>query len=164
MEELVSAAKEFEVDRDLHGDLDTLQAFLAHAALESGETQAGAWSDCVHLMTLHSAKGLEFPTVFLVGMEEGLFPHQRSSGDLGQLEEERRLCYVGFTRAMKRLFLSYVCSRRIAGYQRSQLPSRFLYEVPSQLLNQTVDDYGSYDNNRLDDVTYDEEDTYRYPI
>ncbi len=104
MEELVSAAREFEVGDDEElAEMDALSAFLAHAALESGETQASESSDCVHLMTLHSAKGLEFPVVFLVGMEEGLFPHQRSSEDLIQLEEERRLCYVGITRAKKNL-------------------------------------------------------------
>jgi DNA helicase-2/ATP-dependent DNA helicase PcrA len=136
MEELVSAAKEFEVDRDLHGDLDTLQAFLAHAALESGETQADAWSDCVHLMTLHSAKGLEFPTVFLVGMEEGLFPHQRSSGDLGQLEEERRLCYVGITRARDRVTLTHAQHRRMHGTDYYPHPSRFIGELPAGLLEE----------------------------
>ncbi|MEM7304886.1 MAG: DNA helicase II, partial [Pseudomonadota bacterium] len=103
LEELVNASSEFVVgdDEELQ-EMDTLSAFLAHAALESGETQADAYTDCVHMMTLHSAKGLEFPEVYLVGMEEGLFPHQRSSEDLTQLEEERRLCYVGITRAMKK--------------------------------------------------------------
>ena len=136
MEELVNAAKEFEVDGDLHGDLDPLQAFLAHAALESGETQADAWSDSVHLMTLHSAKGLEFPTVYLVGMEEGLFPHQRSSGDLGQLEEERRLCYVGITRARKRVILTYAQHRRLHGADYYPQASRFIAELPAQLLEE----------------------------
>jgi len=136
MEELVSAAREFEVDRDVHGDLDPLQAFLAHAALESGETQADAWSDSVHLMTLHSAKGLEFPTVYLVGVEEGLFPHQRSSGDLGQLEEERRLCYVGITRARKRVILTYAQHRRLHGADYYPQPSRFIRELPADLLEE----------------------------
>ncbi|HEY7840397.1 MAG TPA: UvrD-helicase domain-containing protein, partial [Gammaproteobacteria bacterium] len=92
LDELIGAARDFEVNPDVHGDLPPLQAFLAHAALESGDTQADAFADGVQLMTLHSAKGLEFRSVFLVGMEEGLFPHQHSSRDAGQLEEERRLC------------------------------------------------------------------------
>ncbi|MGH8459118.1 MAG: 3'-5' exonuclease, partial [Nevskiales bacterium] len=102
LEELANAARGF--DYEVAGDdaeeaLDPLTAFLSHAALEAGETQGEAGSDCVQLMTLHSAKGLEFPVVFLVGLEEGLFPHQRSIEDLSGLEEERRLCYVGMTRA-----------------------------------------------------------------
>lgn len=134
MEELVNAAKEFEVDRDLHGDIEPLQAFLAHAALESGETQADPWSDCVHLMTLHSAKGLEFPGVFMVGMEEGLFPHQRSSGDVVQLEEERRLCYVGITRARSTLTLTYAQHRRLHGAEYYPQASRFIGELPSNVI------------------------------
>ena len=134
MEELVNAAKEFEVDRDLHGDIEPLQAFLAHAALESGETQADQWADCVHLMTLHSAKGLEFPGVFMVGMEEGLFPHQRSSGDAVQLEEERRLCYVGITRARRNLTLTYAQHRRLHGAEYYPQPSRFISELPSDVV------------------------------
>jgi DNA helicase-2/ATP-dependent DNA helicase PcrA len=136
MEELISAAREFEVDRDLHGDLDPLQAFLAHAALESGITQADAWSDSVHLMTLHSAKGLEFSTVYLVGVEEGLFPHQRSSGDLGQLEEERRLCYVGITRAQRRVILTHAQHRRMHGADYYPQPSRFISELPPDLVEE----------------------------
>ena len=115
MEELVTAAGEFNAeDEELEG-MEPLQAFLAHAALESGETQADAHSDCVNLMTLHSAKGLEFPNVFMVGMEEGLFPHQRSMEDLSQLEEERRLCYVWITRAEKALTMTYTQHRRLHG-------------------------------------------------
>ena len=97
LEELVSAARGFEPEG--RRGLPPLQAFLAHAVLESGEGQAEAWEDCVQMMTLHSAKGLEFPVVFMCGMEDGLFPHQRSLNDLDGLEEERRLCYVGMTRA-----------------------------------------------------------------
>ena len=136
LEELVTAAKEFEVNKEIHGDIEPLPAFLSHAALESGETQADAYSDFVHLMTLHSAKGLEFPHVYLVGMEEGLFPHQRSSEDLVQLEEERRLCYVGITRAQRRLTLSYAQHRRLHGSEYYPQPSRFLRELPAQLLNE----------------------------
>ncbi len=136
LEELVTAAGEFEIgdDEELQ-EMDALSAFLAHAALESGETQASDSSDCVHMMTLHSAKGLEFPDVFLVGMEEGLFPHQRSSEDLIQLEEERRLCYVGITRAQKKLILTHAQHRRLHGSDYYPQPSRFIDEIPSELLN-----------------------------
>jgi DNA helicase II / ATP-dependent DNA helicase PcrA len=103
LDELVSAARGFTPEGS---ELPPLEAFLAHAALEAGEGQADAWEDCVQMMTLHSAKGLEFPLVFLAGMEEGLFPHQRSFADLEGLEEERRLCYVGMTRAIRQLYLS----------------------------------------------------------
>ena len=107
LQELVTAARQFEptLGAELDEDADPLATFLAHAALEAGEVQAGEWDDCDHLMTLHAAKGLEFPNVFLCGLEEGLFPHQRSSEDPTQLEEERRLCYVGMTRAKQRLYL-----------------------------------------------------------
>ncbi len=136
MEELVSAAGEFNAeDEELEG-MEPLQAFLAHAALESGETQADAHSDCVNLMTLHSAKGLEFPNVYLVGMEEGLFPHQRSMGDLTQLEEERRLCYVGITRAEKALTITYTQHRRLHGQDYYPQPSRFINELPAELINE----------------------------
>lgn len=136
MEELVTAAGEFEVGDDEElAEMDTLSAFLSHAALESGETQAGESSDCVHMMTLHSAKGLEFNDVYLVGMEEGLFPHQRSSEDLIQLEEERRLCYVGITRAQKNLTLTHAQHRRLHGSDYYPTPSRFIDEIPSELLS-----------------------------
>ncbi|MCH8262944.1 MAG: DNA helicase II [Proteobacteria bacterium] len=136
IEELVSAAGEFNAeDEELEG-MEPLQAFLAHAALESGETQADAHSDCVNLMTLHSAKGLEFPNVYLVGMEEGLFPHQRSSEDLTQLEEERRLCYVGITRAEKALTMTYTQHRRLHGQDYYPQPSRFINEIPAELINE----------------------------
>ena len=136
LEELVSASREFEIDDDEESaEMDSLSAFLAHAALESGETQSGDSSDCVHMMTLHSAKGLEFPEVFLVGMEEGLFPHQRSSEDLMQLEEERRLCYVGITRARKKLTLTYAQRRRLHGSDYYPQASRFIDEIPGELLS-----------------------------
>jgi DNA helicase-2/ATP-dependent DNA helicase PcrA len=92
------------------------QSFLSHAALEAGETQGESWDDCVQLMTMHSAKGLEFPLVFIAGMEDGLFPHQRSVEEAGGgLEEERRLCYVGMTRAREQLYLTYAEIRRMHG-------------------------------------------------
>jgi DNA helicase-2/ATP-dependent DNA helicase PcrA len=113
-----------------------MAAFLAHASLEAGEGQADAWEDCVQLMTLHSAKGLEFPLVFICGMEDGLFPHQRSIGDINGLEEERRLCYVGTTRAMQTLYLTYAEQRRLHGVDSYGIPSRFLSELPQELIEE----------------------------
>ncbi len=136
LEELVTAARDFEAPDPLHEGLTPMQAFLAHAALESGEGQADAHEDSVQLMTLHSAKGLEFPLVFLVGMEEGLFPHSRSSDDPAQLEEERRLCYVGITRARERVVLTHAESRRLHGNDLYPRPSRFLSELPGELIEE----------------------------
>jgi len=130
--ELVSAARGFEPE----GDLPALQSFLAHAVLESGEGQGDAWEDCVQMMTLHTAKGLEFPLVLLAGMEDGLFPHQRSVNDLAGLEEERRLCYVGMTRAMKQLYFTYAEQRRLHGVDSYNSPSRFLQELPAALIEE----------------------------
>jgi len=134
LEELVSAAKGFEYHNDEDMDMDVLTAFLTHAALEAGEGQAEAWEDCVQLMTLHSAKGLEFPLVFMCGMEDGLFPHQRSSEEPGRLQEERRLCYVGITRAREQLVLSYAERRRLYGREHYPMPSNFIGEIPTQYL------------------------------
>ncbi|MGD2055460.1 MAG: DNA helicase II [Gammaproteobacteria bacterium] len=131
LRELVNAAREFAVGDQT--ELDPLAEFLSHAALEAGEGQAGAWEDCVQLMTLHSAKGLEFPQVFLCGMEEGLFPHQRSVEEPGRLEEERRLCYVGITRARRRVVLTCAERRRLYGSETYCLPSRFIGEIPEEL-------------------------------
>jgi DNA helicase-2/ATP-dependent DNA helicase PcrA len=140
LEELVSAAKtfSFETERDQTESLSPLDAFLAHAVLESGEGQGNAWEDCVQMMTLHSAKGLEFPLVFMCGMEEGLFPSQRSaaSDESGRLEEERRLCYVGITRARQQLVLSYAESRRLYKEEVHPLPSRFIGEIPPELMQE----------------------------
>jgi len=133
LEELVSAARGFTPEDRA---LPPLEAFLAHAALEAGEGQADAWQDCVQMMTLHAAKGLEFPVVFLAGMEEGLFPHQRSSADLAGLEEERRLCYVGMTRAMRALYLSYAEQRRLHGVDSYGQVSRFVREIPEELIEE----------------------------
>jgi ATP-dependent DNA helicase UvrD/PcrA len=133
LEELVSAARGFAPESR---ELPPLEAFLAHAALESGEGQADEWEDCVQMMTLHAAKGLEFPVVFLSGMEEGLFPHQRSIGDLAGLEEERRLCYVGMTRAMRSLYLSYAEQRRLHGIDSYGQVSRFVREIPEELIEE----------------------------
>lgn len=133
LEELVSAARGFHSQNE---DLAPLDEFLSHAALEAGEGQADAWEDCVQLMTLHSAKGLEFPLVFMCGMEDGLFPHQRSVNDPGGLEEERRLCYVGITRAMRELIICYAEQRRLHGTDNYALPSRFISEIPREYVEE----------------------------
>jgi DNA helicase-2/ATP-dependent DNA helicase PcrA len=135
LDELVSAARGF-TPEGVEGELPPLESFLAHAVLESGEGQGGAWEDCVQMMTLHTAKGLEFPMVFLCGMEDGLFPHQRSLNDIDGLEEERRLCYVGMTRAMKQLFLTYAEQRRLHGVDSYGAPSRFIKETPEELIEE----------------------------
>ena len=132
----MTAARQFVFDDAEEGSRDPLTAFLSHAALEAGEEQGGEWEDCVNLMTLHSAKGLEFPVVFLCGLEEGLFPHGRSSDDPGKLEEERRLCYVGMTRAKRKLCMSYAESRRLHGADVYPMPSRFLRELPPERIEQ----------------------------
>ncbi|HEX4970426.1 MAG TPA: DNA helicase II [Steroidobacteraceae bacterium] len=134
LNELVSAARGYEPDSE--AQVTPLASFLAHAVLESGEEQADAWEDCVQMMTLHSAKGLEFPVVFLCGMEDGLFPHTRSTIDIDGLEEERRLCYVGTTRAMKQLYLTYAEQRRLHGVDSYGTPSRFIREIPAELLEE----------------------------
>jgi DNA helicase-2/ATP-dependent DNA helicase PcrA len=152
LEELVNAARGFAdgnearaaghgwpgggLEYDAADGLDPLSAFLAHAALEAGEGEANAWEDAVQLMSLHSAKGLEFPLVFLTGLEEGLFPHQRSLTEEGRLEEERRLCYVGMTRARERLVLTLAELRRLHGSEHYTSPSRFLGEIPSELIEE----------------------------
>jgi DNA helicase-2/ATP-dependent DNA helicase PcrA len=133
LEELVSAARGFEPE---DGDMSPLMAVLAHAGLESGEGQAEEWEDCVQMMTLHTAKGLEFPVVFLCGLEDGLFPHQRSIADQQGLEEERRLCYVGTTRAMRQLYLTYAEQRRMHGVDSYGAPSRFIAEIPAELVEE----------------------------
>ena len=130
LDELINATRTFERPEEAE-DMSLLDAFLSHAALEAGDNQADEWEDCVQLMTLHSAKGLEFPVVFMVGMEEGLFPGQKSSDDPSRLAEERRLCYVGMTRACKKLYLMHTESRFLYGQEMSPSPSRFLKEIPA---------------------------------
>jgi DNA helicase II / ATP-dependent DNA helicase PcrA len=134
--ELVSAARGFTPETEAESELSPLESFLAHAVLESGEGQADPYDDCVQMMTLHSAKGLEFPVVFLAGMEDGLFPHQRSVADLAGLEEERRLCYVGATRAMRQLYVTYAEQRRLYGVDTYGQPSRFINELPPELVEE----------------------------
>jgi len=137
LDELVSVASRFRRgDDEEAAALTELVAFLSYAALEAGEGQAQAGADGVQLMTLHSAKGLEFPLVFLVGLEEGLFPNMRSAEEPGRMAEERRLAYVGITRARQQLVLSHAESRRIHGSDMYGLPSRFLREIPKPLLRE----------------------------
>lgn len=130
LEELVSATREF-IKPDEADEMSDLTAFLTHASLEAGEAQASPHQDYVELMTLHSAKGLEFPRVFIVGVEEGLFPSTMSF-DEGRLQEERRLAYVGITRAKKKLTISYAESRRLYGKEERHIPSRFIAELPEE--------------------------------
>ncbi len=133
LRELVNAARQFSLALGAEDEGSTpLEAFLVNAALEAGETQAGEDEDSVQLMTLHAAKGLEFPLVFMVGMEEGLFPSLQSLEDGARLEEERRLCYVGMTRAMERLYMTYAECRRLYGRETYPRESRFLREIPPE--------------------------------
>ena len=137
LQELINAAKQFRYEQDEEEDeLPLLVAFLAHASLEAGDMQADENERSVHLMTLHAAKGLEFPLVFMVGMEEGLFPGKQSMEEPGRLEEERRLCYVGMTRAMEKLVISYAEIRRQYGREEYHRPSRFLSELPPKLIDE----------------------------
>lgn len=148
LEELVSAARAFSQGQTGVRGLDpfepegeaageaTLEQFLADASLDAGEQQADEYEDAVQMMTLHSAKGLEFPLVFIAGVEEGLFPHKMSAEEPGRLEEERRLCYVGITRAMKKLYLTYAEMRRLHGKETYQRPSRFIRELPAGLVDE----------------------------
>ncbi|MFD1009453.1 MULTISPECIES: DNA helicase II [Oceanisphaera] len=134
LEELVSATRQFTPSED--DDMSLLSAFLSHAALEAGEGQADKFDDAVQLMTLHSAKGLEFPLVFMVGVEEGMFPSQQSAEESQRLEEERRLAYVGITRAMSKLYISHAETRRLYGKEMFHRPSRFIKELPSDCLEE----------------------------
>jgi DNA helicase-2/ATP-dependent DNA helicase PcrA len=142
LSELINAAATFVAERNVQpageaagmDEPDELTAFLAHAALEAGEHQAGAGADALQLMTVHSAKGLEFHTVFVSGLEEGLFPHENSLTEADGIEEERRLMYVALTRARRRLYLSFAQSRLLHGQTRYGIASRFFQEIPNALL------------------------------
>jgi len=131
LNELINAATLFVYENED----DSLTAFLAHASLEAGEHQAGEQDDALHLMTVHSAKGLEFHTVFITGLEQGLFPHQNSIDTDGGLDEERRLMYVAITRARRRLYLSFAQSRMLHGQVNYGMASSFLRELPDELLH-----------------------------
>jgi DNA helicase-2/ATP-dependent DNA helicase PcrA len=142
LDELVNAAASFVAEEgaigtegEATGELRAdLASFLAHASLEAGEHQAGEGDDALQLMTVHSAKGLEFNMVFICGLEEGLFPHENSIVEDKGLEEERRLMYVAVTRARQRLYLCFAQTRMLHGQTRYNLPSRFLDEVPEDLV------------------------------
>lgn len=132
LRELVNAARQFETEDET---ANTLQEFITRAALEAGEGGSDE-DEAIQLMTLHAAKGLEFPVVFMAGVEEGLFPSSQSNDDPTKLEEERRLCYVGITRAMKKLYITYAESRRLYGTDQIHAPSRFLREIPADVLQE----------------------------
>jgi DNA helicase-2/ATP-dependent DNA helicase PcrA len=138
LDELVNAASSFVAEAGVAGAEGELAAdlanFLAHASLEAGEHQAGEGDDALQLMTVHSAKGLEFDVVFICGLEEGLFPHENSAAEAKGLEEERRLMYVAVTRARQRLYLCFAQSRMLHGQTRYNPPSRFIDEIPATLL------------------------------
>ncbi len=146
LDELINAAASFvaeegtpDPDGEITGQFgNDLSSFLAHASLEAGEHQAGEGDDALQLMTVHSAKGLEFNVVFIGGLEDGLFPHENSLNETHDgksgLEEERRLMYVAVTRARQRLYLSFAQTRMLHGQTRYNLPSRFLDEVPEELV------------------------------
>ena len=145
LDELVTAAKSFDPEAmqeiPAEGEEAVLYsspmaAFIDQAALDAGDSQADEFEDSVQMMTLHSAKGLEFPLVFLAGVEEGLFPHKMSADDPNRLEEERRLCYVGITRAMEKLVMTYAESRRLHGQETFNSPSRFIREIPKEFLQE----------------------------
>jgi DNA helicase-2/ATP-dependent DNA helicase PcrA len=177
LHELISAIKDFElslgdtVPREIGGELElgglesetnSLAAFLDHVALISDMDSLKETKNTVTLMTLHSAKGLEFPVVFISGMEDGLFPHQRSLDSIEQMEEERRLCYVGMTRAKERLFLTGAASRSVFGETRFQSTSRFIDEIDPAFLSSigkggksaarhdSKEPYYTIDENQLD--------------
>ena len=135
LEELISATSEFfSLGEDKNDERSLLEHFLDQASLDAGENQANENEDAIQMMTLHSSKGLEFPLVFIAGCEEGLFPHRRSAEDPKQLAEERRLCYVGMTRAMERLYLTHAESRNIYGIDSFSPVSRFIKEIPEELI------------------------------
>jgi DNA helicase-2/ATP-dependent DNA helicase PcrA len=147
LEELVSACREFTgelifpvleagpVAPEAPVAVPVLEEFLDQVVLDAGEEQAGT-GPALQMMTLHSAKGLEFPLVFLCGMEEGLFPHRMSAEEPGRIEEERRLCYVGITRAMRELVLTFAEARRMHGHDTYNRPSRFIQELPRDCIEE----------------------------
>jgi DNA helicase-2/ATP-dependent DNA helicase PcrA len=167
LDELINAAASFVAEEGRPGEEGELAAdlasFLSHSALEAGEHQAGEGDDALQLMTVHSAKGLEFNAVFMSGLEEGLFPHENSALEQKGLEEERRLMYVAVTRARQRLYLSFAQTRMLHGQTRYNMPSRFIEEIPVGLLkwltpkiNKSAPSGRWADSNSGDDV-----DSYR---
>jgi DNA helicase-2/ATP-dependent DNA helicase PcrA len=147
LQELINAAQSFmrEVEREVGENIDDpLTSFLSHAALEAGETQAAEGRPALQLMTVHSAKGLEFHTVFVTGLEEGLFPHENSLSEYDGIEEERRLAYVAITRARRRLYLTHAQSRMLHGQLRYNVASRFLDEVPAGMVQWLSPKHGDF--------------------
>jgi len=147
LNELVNAAAAFMNEEEEHD----LSAFLAHASLESGENQAAEGTDALQLMTVHSAKGLEFHAVFITGLEEGLFPHEQSVLEDDGLEEERRLMYVAITRARTRLYLSFAQTRMLHGQTRYNVSSRFLDELPEEVVKRLTPRLG---HAKFDDAAW----------
>lgn len=135
LDQLLTALGDFVVPDEAE-EMTELNAFLSHAALEAGESQADEYDDAVQLMTMHSSKGLEFPMVLIAGVEEGMFPSMRTMEEPDKLEEERRLAYVGITRAMNKLVISYAESRRLYGQEKFHKPSRFIREIPPELVEE----------------------------
>jgi DNA helicase-2/ATP-dependent DNA helicase PcrA len=147
LQELINAAQSFmrEAEREVGENVDDpLTSFLSHAALEAGETQAAEGRPALQLMTVHAAKGLEFHTVFVTGLEEGLFPHENSLSEYNGIEEERRLAYVAITRARRRLYLTHAQSRMLHGQLRYNVASRFLDEVPAGLVQWLSPKHGDF--------------------
>ncbi len=135
LDQLLTAMNDFVIPEEAE-EMSELSAFLANAALESGESQADEYDDAVQLMTMHSSKGLEFPMVFIAGVEEGMFPSTRTMEEPDKMEEERRLAYVGITRAMKKLVITYAESRRLYGQEKFHKPSRFIKEIPVEFVEE----------------------------
>ena len=163
LEELVSATERFspeDTEMEEGVRLSPLAAFLSHVALETGESQADEHEDAVNLMTLHAAKGLEFPLVFLAGMEENLFPHRMSIEEANGLEEERRLCYVGMTRAMKKLYLTHAEIRNLHGREQYHTPSRFIAEIPETCLDTVRPQTKIYRPNSFNRESISRDDSY----
>jgi DNA helicase-2/ATP-dependent DNA helicase PcrA len=161
LDELLNAAETFvKSQEDDAIGMTALASFLAQVSLDQGDRSSDKDVPCVQLMTLHSAKGLEFPYVFLVGMEQGLFPHQNSMDDPEKLQEERRLCYVGITRAEKQLYMTYATSRRIRGRTQGCMPSKFLREIPQKLVHQIQGNIFTNQSNYSSDFSTQEVSPY----
>lgn len=171
LEELISATKNFEQSvADSKKNIEIAEDYLDMISLDSGDRQASEHDDAAQLMTLHSAKGLEFKLVIMTGLEESLFPHGRSMDSISQLEEERRLCYVGITRAMQKLYITYAESRRLHGADTFNPPSRFIKEIPTNFMDeirpraQTTTAYTRRDFASAKETKYKVEDEIGYAL
>jgi DNA helicase-2/ATP-dependent DNA helicase PcrA len=157
LEELISAAKQYKHEPEPGSETTEVVGFISLASLDSsGDANAPA-ADNVQLMTIHSAKGLEFPSVFLTGLEEDLFPSRQSKEEPHLMDEERRLCYVGMTRAMQKLTLSFAVKRFLHGQSSYAYPSRFLDEIPAETVNQVKAKFGATQANYTDDDIYNQD-------